>query len=101
MSNDIKSQPQAAPPDLGRSPQPNLAHPRPQERAATTDNSLGHPASPFRTVAPDPKMASLPGLKMQSGRPFLTESAPQAEFHLSYTKQRTEEFLTEARTHIK
>src|ERR1700728_272977 len=145
MSNDIKSQPQAAPPDLGRSPQPNLAHPRPQERGFRTGDASdlhAHPNLPFRAMAASPKIANpsesvsqlrfssghdfsravsepksvrlqplrdqLCGretdssrLKMQSGRPFLTESDPQTEFDLSHTKQRTEKFLTEARPHIK
>ena len=34
-------------------------------------------------------------------RPLLTESDPQTEIGLTYRKQTTEKFLTEARTHIK
>jgi hypothetical protein len=34
-------------------------------------------------------------------RPFLTGSAPQTEFALTHSKQRTEKFLTGARMHIK
>jgi hypothetical protein len=39
--------------------------------------------------------------KRPGGRPFLTESAPQLEFVLTRSKQTTEKFLTEARTHIR
>ncbi len=39
--------------------------------------------------------------KCASGRPLLTESAPQVEFVLTRSKQTTEKFLTEARTHIR
>src|SRR6202034_2226891 len=98
MSNDIKSQSQATPPGLCSSLELNLAHPRPQERGFRTGDASdlhGHPALPFRTMPPGPKTADPSGLKMQGKRPFLTESAPQAEFDLSYTKQRTEKFLTE------
>jgi hypothetical protein len=38
--------------------------------------------------------------KCSSGRPLLTESAPQVEFVLTRSKQTTEKILTEARTHI-
>ena len=36
-----------------------------------------------------------------SGRPLLTESAPQTEFPVTQTKQRRRKILTEARTHIR
>jgi hypothetical protein len=47
------------------------------------------------------KMSQLSPLNRPSGRPFLTETAPQTEFVLTHSKQTTEKFLTEARTHIK
>jgi hypothetical protein len=39
--------------------------------------------------------------KYPSGRPLLTDTAPQTEFVLTCSKQTAEKFLTEARTHIK
>jgi hypothetical protein len=39
--------------------------------------------------------------KCASGRPLLTESAPQSEFRVTHSKQTTEKFLTGARTHIR
>ena len=39
--------------------------------------------------------------KCTSGRPLLTESAPQTEFRATHSKQTTHKFLTGARTHIR
>src|SRR3984885_9640197 len=39
--------------------------------------------------------------KCTSGRPLLTDSAPQTEFHATPSKQTTEKILTGARTHIR
>ena len=47
------------------------------------------------------KMSQLSLPKRPWFSPFLTESAPQVEFVLTYSKQTTGKFLTEARTHIK
>ena len=38
--------------------------------------------------------------KCTSGRPLLIDSAPTTEFRATHSKQTTEKFLTEARTHI-
>jgi hypothetical protein len=39
--------------------------------------------------------------KCTSGRPLLIDSAPPIEFRVTHSKQTTEKFLTEARTHIR
>ena len=38
--------------------------------------------------------------KCTSGRPLLIDSAPPIEFRATHSKQTTEKFLTDARTHI-
>jgi hypothetical protein len=55
------------------------------------------------TMARPPKLAKIEPVvtsKIASGRPLLTESAPQTEFPVTPSKQTMEKFLTEARTHI-
>jgi len=54
------------------------------------------PSPRASTVSP----SNLPQIRNWS-RPLLTESAPQTEIGLTYRKQTTEKFLTEARTHIR
>ena len=56
------------------------------------------------TMARRPKPAKIEPVvtsKIASGRPLLTESAPQTEFDLTRRKQTAEKFLTGARTHIR
>jgi hypothetical protein len=54
------------------------------------------PSPRASTVSP----SNLPQIPKWS-RPLLTGSTPQTEFGLTYRKQTTEKFLTEARTHIR
>ena len=53
------------------------------------------------TPPPDGVLRQFPSNISAQKIAFLTESAPQVEFDLNYRKQRTEKFLTEARTHIR
>ena len=58
----------------------------------------------FFGVLPARAIPVLPPSQLQIrkwSRPLLTESDPQTEFDLTYRKQTTEKFLTEARTHIR
>jgi len=58
------------------------------------DVTMARPPKPAKT---EPVVTS----KCTSGRPLLTDSAPQTEFNASHSKQTTKKFLTGARTHIR
>ena len=56
------------------------------------------------TMARPPKPAKIEPVvtsKCTSGRPLLTGTASQTEFHATYSKQTSEKILTGARTHIR
>jgi hypothetical protein len=90
--------------------------PRPQHASARVASQILRttplgvsPASPLasplprdsKTLSPSPSVALAGSAICPAFRPFLTGSAPQTEFGVTHSKQRTEKFLTGARMHIK
>ena len=125
MSNDIKSQPQPAPAALGRSPHrvniSQRADAPPRVGAANGINvapvyrdggmvfrpkafaffvRAAAPELPTQIMSRVRKIADPSLTKCKWSRPLLIDSDPPTEFDATYSKQTTEKFLTEARTHI-
>jgi hypothetical protein len=118
MSNDIKSRSQPAPAALGRSPRRvNISHPADiPHRVGAADgfnvarvfrpealDLSGRSAAfelPIQIMSRLRKFADPSLTKYKWSRPLLIDSALQTEFGVTYRKQTTEKFLTEARTHI-
>src|SRR5271156_4849584 len=124
MSNDIKSESQAAPaaqgrtpPQLGASPRTNApllpnVTPGPKVRNGVNVAQVFRPEafdlSDRASVPPSPAQA-VPRARQNAGptvtkckwsRPLLTGTDPQTEFNVTYSKQRTEKFLTGTRIDI-
>ena len=76
--------------------EPPLSH-RKQTKAPGSNRELSTNLCGSNSELP---LRNLPRIHKWS-RPLLTESDPQTEMGLTYRKQTTEKFLTEARTHIR
>jgi hypothetical protein len=76
--------------------EPPLSH-RKQRKAPGSNRELSTNLCGNNSELP---LRNLPRIHKWS-RPLLTESDPQTEIGLTYRKQTTEKFLTEARTHIR
>ena len=119
MSNDIKSQPQPAPAALVRSPHSVNISQRadaPSRVGAANGSNVAQVFRPEvfdfseRVAAPElspqlmsqPRKFAYPSLtKYKWSRPLLIDSDPPIEFDVTHRKQKTEKFLTGARTHIR
>ena len=71
-------------------------------RASNQTNAAGTVTLDVKKISDCPREGRVQvTVESPSGRPLLTESAPQVEFPATPSKQRRRKFLTEARTHIR
>jgi len=70
-------------------------------RKQTTASSSNRELPTKRNSQSSQVLSPIPPQIYKWSRPLLTESALRTEFHVTYRKQTTEKFLTEARTHIR